>query len=261
MTTLYTGRTTHRRFAPSPHEFRFDLRMVLFDADRVGGPTSTLAVGDGSIIDRRDLLDGDADSTLGDAIRDLVEHRTGRRADGPVQTLCIARADGYVFNPLTIHWVRSADDGAAEIVVLEVTNTPWNERHHYVIDARPGAMSNGSAAVGIRDDDGTITSQFDKEMHVSPFSSMDEHYELRVSAPRGAITVVLRNLDTEDRPVLLARLDLRAADASVIARRPVLLTRRVWFAIHWQALRLVGKRVPVHTHPDRTSGVRSRRKR
>jgi DUF1365 family protein len=85
-------------------------------------------------------------------VRDLVEARTGRRPLGAVQTLTQVRTHGYVFNPLTVHYcLRPARvDGAPpelEVVVLEVTSTPWHERHCYVVDARPGADPTDAAAL------------------------------------------------------------------------------------------------------------------
>lgn len=262
MTTIYTGRTSHLRSRPNTHRFDLDLAMVLFDADEVGGPTTQLTCAPGQVIDRRDLLDGATDTSLGDAVRDLVEQRTGSRPRGPVRTLCIARAAGYVFNPLTVHWAMSADDGLPEVVVLEVTNTPWKERQFYVLDARidaPAATAGTGRIVATRSADGTIAAEFAKEMHVSPFGRMDERYEATVSSPGPRISVQLRNLAADGRPVMQALLDLRAEPGTTRRRRPWFSTRRVWLAIHWQALRLFCKRVPVQRHPDKRTGAGPRR--
>lgn len=253
MTTLYTGSTTHRRFAPVSHRFRFDLSMILLDADLVGGESPVLEVGNGMSVHRRDLFDGDSGTRLGDAVRDHIGVQTGHPARGRVKTLTIPRSGGYVFTPLTVHWLLGNPDGSPEVIVLEVTNTPWKERHWYVIDAREADSNSRSAIVGVRDEIGTTTATFRKELHVSPFGSMDETYELTATRPGDAISVVLRDLDSDGRPVLLARLDL-VASTSLPRPRP-LATRRVWMAIHWQALRLLGKRTPIHRHPDRSSST------
>ncbi len=258
---LLHGHTSHRRLAPREHGFRFELTMALLDADAVGPSSPTVPAPDGSVIDRRDLLDGSVATTLGDAVRDLVGERSGRRPVGPVHTLCIARSGGYVFNPLTVHWVLTPDTSRPEVVVLEVTNTPWKERHCYVIDARDDASEGPGCAIGTRRGDGMIEARFDKELHVSPFGSMDERYHATISPPRAPISVVLRNIDADGRPVLVARLLLDASDPSGARRRRPLFTRRVWFAIHWHALRLLGKRVPVQKHPDRRTGDSARGER
>lgn len=258
MNTTYTGRTTHRRHRPEKHAFVFDLSMVMVDADRIGGPTARLDLGHGRVVDRRDLFDGDTSTLLGDAIRDLVERRTGCRPHGHVRTLCIARSAGYSFNPLTVHWVMSSDGDRPEVVVLEVTNTPWKERHSYVLDARNDARGGDGSVIARRSPDGVITADFAKELHVSPFGRMDEYYEATVSPPGDRIAVELRNRAADGDPVMTARLDLRASADTPSGWRQRLLSRRVWSAIHWQAFRLLCKRVPVQTHPDK-AGARSRR--
>ena len=67
---------------------------------------------------------------------------------------------GWLFNPITIYWC-DARDGSDDIVVLEVTNTPWHERHWYVLDAHHAGP-------------------FAKELHVSPFLPMDLTYRLQI---------------------------------------------------------------------------------
>ena len=82
---------------------------------------------------RRDYLDG-TDRPLADALGDLVEARLGRRPAGPMRVLTQLRRWGWLFNPLSIYWC-DRPDGRPDAVVLEVTNTPWHERHWYVLDA------------------------------------------------------------------------------------------------------------------------------
>jgi len=199
-------------------------------------------------------LDGVVGSRLSDAVRDLIGERTGRRPEGDVRTLTIARSMGHAFNPLSVHWVL-ATDGAIEVVVLEVTNTPWKERHHYVLDARPGAAVGTGVAIAERAADGSITARFPKELHVSPFGHMDETYLATVSRPNGSTRVRLDNLDADGTAVMRAELEL---DDDTSRPRPLRgLSRRVWLAIHWNAVRLWAKRVPVVRHPDRPPDRRS----
>ena len=249
MTTVLAGRTRHRRVRPKVHSFEFPLSMVMFDADALGGSgPSSLVVDDGVTIERRDLFDGVVATRLGDAVRDLVGERSGDRPDGPVRTLTIARSTGHAFNPLSVHWILDSDE-VVTAVVLEVTNTPWKERHHYVLDARPERRCAPGLAAAERTADGSITARFAKELHVSPFGHMDETYVAVVSPPRSSVHVRLDNLGADGHAVMMAELELNA-DAP---RRRGLrgLSRRVWLAIHWNAVRLWAKRVPVVRHPDR----------
>ncbi len=185
--SLFEGVTRHRRFLPAAHEFRFSLFLFLLEHEDSGSDGATFesirALG-GSIwpairFERSDYLDGDTSMPLGDAIRHLVEVRTGHAPNGRVLTLTQLRANGYVFNPITVHYCLAAGtqpDGSEriDVVVLEVTNTPWKERHWYVIDARLGAVADHdqSVSVAVTDERGRIRSEFAKSMHVSPFLQM-----------------------------------------------------------------------------------------
>ena len=53
-------------------------------------------------------------------------------------------------------------------MIAEVTNTPWGERHSYVLGAEPGAGLDGT---------------FAKRLHVSPFMPMEQTYRWRLSEP------------------------------------------------------------------------------
>jgi DUF1365 family protein len=189
---------------------------------------------------RRDFLDG-GDRPLGDAVRDLVERRLGRRPSGPVHLLAQLRTFGWLFNPLAVYYCWDAAGGALDAIVLEVTNTPWGERHWYVLDARDGA----DATVG-------------KAMHVSPFLPMDVDYHVTWTTPGEAlrldIEVVRAGTPVFSAGLALRRtpLDRRSAVA-VLVRHP-LLPLRVSLAIYRKALSLLVAGVPRFRHPTRVAG-------
>ena len=273
--SLYEGVTRHRRFSPVTHEFRFPLFLFLLEHDGSGSDRSTSesirAVG-GSIwpairFERSDYLDGDRSLSLGDAIRHLVEVRTGHAPKGRVLTLTQLRTNGYVFNPITVHYCLSAepqDDGSEriDVVVLEVTNTPWKERHWYVIDARPGACADRDHGVAIAetDESGRIRSEFAKALHVSPFLQMDSTYRFTAIPPHDRVWFRLESIESHDggdvkifdADLSLTRLPLTAESLLAQVRRHPFQTVRVWSSIHRHAIRLALKRVPFVRHPDRS---------
>jgi len=278
---VYTGATRHRRVAPKVHSFRTSLYLLLLDhdeLDRADGPTRR-----GGALGperwwpvhyrRSDYLDGDEATPLGTAVRDLVEARTGRRPLGPVRTLTQVRTEGYVFNPITVHYcLAPGSEGderpALEVVVLEVTNTPWRERHCYVVDARTGADPSGApgpfAAGGI-DARGRLHAEMPKAMHVSPFMAMEQTYRLTCTSPGPRLWFRLETFedgpDGEPTKVFDADLAVRRGPLTRtgVARRLLthpFATYRVWVGIHVHAVALAAKRVPFFSHPDRTGARR-----
>ena len=113
---------------------------------------------------RSDFL-GPAATPLKDAVRDCVVRATGVRPAGPVRLLTHLRYAGYSFNPVSFYYCFGADAVTLEHVVAEITNTPWQERHAYVLSSS-GAQRRG----------GALQWTFAKAFHVSPFMPMERGY-------------------------------------------------------------------------------------
>lgn len=261
--SLYHGWLSHRRREPRTHAFRYRLFMAYLDLGELDGvfrhrwlwSTSRFAL---ARFDRRDHL-GDPALPLDEAVRRLVAERTGRRPDGAIRLLTHLRYFGYVFNPVSFYYCFDATDRIIETIVAEVNSTPWGERHCYVLTApQPAAPANA------------LHARTPKAMHVSPFHPMALEYAWRFSVPgeRLAVRMALSpspNAATgaccaSPRPIFDAAMTLRRvpiggrALAGTLLRFPA-MTLQVIALIHWQALRLWLKRVPVHDHPSARSPV------
>jgi DUF1365 family protein len=190
---------------------------------------------------------GDPQVPLADAVRDLVQQRTGWRPTGPIRLLTLLRNWGYYFNPLSLYYCFAAGTEEAEAVVAEVTNTPWRERHWYVL--WQGNRIGESSQLRFR---------HPKEFHVSPFLNMDMTYEWHIHVPGEQLTVALSDFQAKERvfdaSFALKRRDLTRANI----RRALVgfpwLTARVIQAIHWQAFRLWRKKCPLYPHPKHLPG-------
>lgn len=250
---IYRGSLRHRRFAPRLHDFRYPLFLLYLDLDELdtvfrgrwlwSARRTALAR-----FNRADHL-GDPGVPLQQAVRDLVEQQTGRRLSGPIRLLTHLRYFGHCFNPVSFYYCFDAAGVSVECVVAEVNNTPWGERHCYVLD-EPCRRVNGAHQ----------RYRSEKAFHVSPFMPMELTYEWGFSAPGSRLNVHMALLDSAQgdaagaRKVFDATLRLQHAPinganlAGLLLRFP-LMTLQVVVAIHWQALRLWLKGVPVHTHP------------
>jgi uncharacterized protein len=248
---VYTGTIRHRRFAPRAHDFRYRIFMTLIDLAELPGlfdrhwlwSARRPALG---WFRRADYL-GDPRTPLDTAVRDRVERETGTRPTGAIRLLTNLRFFGWASNPVSFYYVYDASDSHVETVVAEITNTPWDERHAYVLRVAD-ARSEGARA---------HRWQFEKAFHVSPFMPMDLRYDWRFTDPGELLGVHMENWRDGarifDATLTLTREPLTArALARALAAFP-LITAKVSLMIYWQALRLWIKRVPFFSHPNKTN--------
>jgi DUF1365 family protein len=251
------------RRQPFRHAFDYRVQMLELDLDDLdaafaGHPLWALDRAALGSFQRRDHLDGSPD--LAGAARAAVFERLGFRPGGPVHLLCHPRYLGYAFNPVSFYLCYaegveyrvpcaaepeqpSPGAHALDAILLEVANTPWNERHLYALDCR------GRAA--------PYDFEIDKVFHVSPFLPMEMRYRFRFEIDAERFRVLKLNLQ-DGRVHFVARMELRrrpltrAGLAGALLRFPP-MTFRVIGAIYWQALKLWLRGARYHPKPIATT--------
>jgi DUF1365 family protein len=205
---------------------------------------------------RRADFHGQATTTLSDAVRDTVLKHTGTRPAGPIRLLTHLRYFGFSFNPVSFYYVYDVTDSQVETIVAEITNTPWKQRHCYVLST--AACSAPTVAPGGVGENGSWRWQFDKEFHVSPFLPMDMQFDWRFSLPGESLRVHMENWRNEykefDATLTLERVPITSGSLTRALLSFPFITLQVITLIHWQALKLFLKRVPFFTHPDKQPG-------
>jgi DUF1365 family protein len=247
---IYEGWVAHRRRGPVRHSFRYRVFLPLFDLDELPELLDPIPLWSA----RRhaparfrcaDFL-GDGPLPLAERARDLSLAHIGRRPLGAVSLLANPRYLGVGFNPVSFFFLHGRDGSSVEAVIAEVTNTPWGERHSYVLDGQG------------RDPSGAIQAAFEKQMHVSPFQPMEQNYEFSVTEPGAELRVEIRNLESGSETfaatMALRRRELtRSRMIGLLLRYPpstvATLTR-----IYANAASLRRKGARFHPHPNGTTG-------
>ncbi|MDQ3572608.1 MAG: DUF1365 domain-containing protein [Actinomycetota bacterium] len=242
---LYEGWVRHRRLDPVEHEFRYPMFMTYLDLAELPWVLDGLAGWSArrpalARFRRQDFL-GDVDRPLDDCVREAVEERSGARPSGPIRLLTNLRHFGHSFNPVSFYYCFDESREQVESVLAEVTNTPWGERHAYVLGRGDGAER-------------VIRGQISKAFHVSPLQGMDQTYDWRTTEPGENVLV---HIDSQrdgrtsfDATLSLKRVELTTQSARRIHWRYPAISAQVVAKIYWQAARLKLKGVPYHRHPE-----------
>ncbi len=260
---LYSGWVRHRRFRPAANSFRYSIFQLYLDLDEL------CEVFQGSWLWSNERFGlarfcrsdhfGDPHVPLRQCVLDEVEKQLGVRPQGPVRLLTNLRYFGYVINPVSYYFCFDSSGKRVEAVLAEVTNTPWGERHLYVLPA-------------ITDEGGRQRLLWcDKVFHVSPFMQMNHRYCWRIAQPGQELFIHIENqvrgVDTDsddgaervpgtdlfDVTLQMSRRELSPAVLRAFLLRQPLLTARIAVAIYWQALKLWWKGVPFVPHPEHVS--------
>lgn len=247
---IYTGQVRHRRFAPKPHEFRYRLFMMYVDLAELpflfdkhwfwSSKQFALAWF------RREDHYGKPGVRLEESIRQIVQKETGQRPRGPVRLLTHFRYFGYCFNPVSFYYCFDETDTHVETIVAEVNNTPWGERHCYVLPEKRNVGNQRHKRF-----------QFGKDFHVSPFMNMDIDYDWRFSQPGEQLNVHMENYQQGtnrqkkifDATMVMEKRPLTALNLAKTLMVFPFMTGKVIAGIYYQALKLWLKRFPFYSHP------------
>jgi DUF1365 family protein len=251
---LYEGRIAHERCHPVRHRFTYPLYFGYLDLDEL----PYLLGKRGLISTRRFAATSFSSANVGwqpgldlaeQARRYLAQH-TGIDFDGRVRVLTPFRHFGHYFSPLNLYYCFERDGKMLRSVVAEVSNTPWGERHWYVLDGKSAT------------DCETVRCEHDKQFHVSPFMPMDLQYKWKFDVPNDSLSVHVDCLEDAKRlfraHLSLRRQPLDGAHLRRLSLRYPLATGRTVAAIYFQALRLWLKRCPFYPHPQKTLTTETR---
>jgi DUF1365 family protein len=238
---------------PKQHEFLYRVFYFYLDLGELDAVSRKLQFfgvnrpGLWSLRDQDHFQYGEKVRPIADNVREFLD-RSGCPLEkgGSIRMLCFPRLLGYTFNPITIYFCFGAD-GSPWTSIVEVGNT-FHELKPYLVPLSPGGDSDFEIRVP-------------KEYYVSPFSSVDLEFHFRFQLPGDQLRVYIDDYDATGK-VLISTLTgtRREMTLSRLVKLTVkfpLLTFRVMWLIHWQALRLWLKRIPYFMKESRADEQRN----
>ena len=239
---LYKGKVYHKRFKPTQHKFDYDIYLfwLKLDSDEFEVLSSQLknfsTRNKARIRFKREDYLGDATISLKQAVlQRMAELNEGKALHGDVFMLGQLRMWGLYFSPVNFYYLRNAE-GKYTHMLAEVSNTPWNERHHYLVN------------LDTQDDT-------PKAFHVSPFNPMDITYKWSISQPSSRLFLAMDCVREEKEfsaGINLTRFTLDNANLTAALKRIPSMTIKTVAGIYWHALKLLLKRTPLYTHPEKS---------
>lgn len=234
---IYKGKVFHARHVPKKHHFHYNIFLFWLDLDEL--PQLQQQVTGFSLrnfapaqFKRSDYL-GPMQQPLKDSVLERMSQLAGRQLSGKVFLLGQVRVFGLYFSPVNFYYLRD-ESGFYSHVLAEVSNTPWNNRHHYLVDLRD------------QQDD-------QKAFHVSPFNPMDMQYQWNILQPNQKLALHLsckKDIRHFDANLQLVREELNSKSLFNVMLSIPSMTLKTVFGIYWQALKLFVKGIPVYSHPD-----------
>jgi uncharacterized protein len=237
-TLLARGVVRHQRLRPTAHAFDYRTYFLLLPLRRLRQtPDAALARNRFGLIGFADRDHGDGRDDCLAWLDECLAAEGIADADGEVWLQTYPRVLGYVFKPVSFWYCHRRDDSLAA-VVAEVNNT-FGERHCYLL---AGADLGWGREARAR-----------KVFHVSPFCHATGQYRFRFA--RTADRIVARvDHDDAEGPLLATSVSGTLAPATKARQWQAffgqpLMTLAVIVRIHWQALRLWRKGLPVIAKP------------
>lgn len=235
---LGIGRVHHLRLRPSRHGFDYPTWFLLLPLRALRErPEPSLRRNGRGWVSFHDADHGDGGPDCLAWIDGVLRTEGIADAGGEVWLHTYPRLLGYAFKPVSFWYCHRADDSLAAIIV-EVNNT-FGGRHCYLLAGPDLAWGRELHAR--------------KMFHVSPFCRVEGGYRFRFmrtdAAGHRGRTVARIEHDDAQGPLLLTSVSgelaplTRSRLRQALWRMP-LLTLGVIARIHWQALRLLVKRVP-----------------
>jgi uncharacterized protein len=241
---IFAGNVVHKRYTPKDHRFNSTLFMLAFDVEEIQNTLQSTGLFGFNWYHPLRFVEKDyiksEPGLLLTRIKDKVRNLNGHEDIKRILMLVQVRCFGLYFSPVNFYFCYDNDNQCTQMLA-EVSNTPWNERHYYLVD--------------LLEKEKPLTSK--KVFQVSPFMDLDMHYIWHIKAPnlhgdRVLVKIENKRVDASsgaqnkifEASLLLKKQEFNKRNLFKIWTQLPVMTGKIVVSIYWQALKLFIKRIP-----------------
>lgn len=241
---IYQGVVSHKRFSPKYHQFSYNVSMLGILLDELDKITEQYTLFGTQWFNpvrfnEKDYIKSEPGSLklrIANKVKNLGGKWDGHKVLMVVQCRCL----GLYFSPINFYYCFDKNDECL-YMLAEVSNTPWNERHYYLVNVprKSDKKNNGKDNIS------------KKDFHVSPFMEMNINYHWNINRPKEKILINIQNLTLDsNEKVFEANMKLTKQPLKVLTLVKSWLSLpftiiKIVSLIYWQAIRLFIKRIPI----------------
>lgn len=243
---IIPAKVMHKRLLPQVNQFLYKVFYIFFDISKLNQLQNLFFS-----IDKFNLFSfyqkdhgyKSSSKDLDSFIRGILK-KEKVKCDGKVYLMTYPRILGYVFNPVSFWYCTDQEDNL--VAVLAQVNNTFKEHHNYLIYEKNNKPLDQEKFY-----------EANKEFHVSPFMKVEGEYRFRFVFDGKKIAAHINLYDEKQRMMLATCVKGDISEFSIVNLIKSfiaipLMTFKVIILIHYQALKLILKRIKYIRKPDKT---------